>query len=220
MIASDSMYWGRPEETGLWIAKVDFLPGTILWETKSKLITKIIKTDSTNIKLCYSPKWSPNGKKIIFVMGNKTQTNLESKAIFSINSDGNKLTKLTDDLKDIKHLTWHPNGKKIAFIANKDNKDKIYIMNDDGKNIKRLSRDNINQEYHPFWLELIRKNKGENRRSYLGAPRSDPNPDSLHSLLLCTIAEWRNWNNRLSYSVCLLKILKILQRSSVYCKDG
>lgn len=148
VIASDSSYWGRPDEIGLWVSKIDFPPGTRQWDIDSKeLITKIIKTDSTQTNLCSCPKWSPDGKKIIFIMGN-----VESKGIFCINPDGSNLTKLIDNLEDIKHLIWHPNGKKIACVINKDGKEKIYIMSCDGKKMRKLT--NIfSQEYYPFWLK-------------------------------------------------------------------
>ena len=50
------------------------------------------------------------------------------------------------------HPTWSPDGKRIAFIAGKNPGDdaQIYVMDVDGRNRKRLTRDFVHKRL-PSW---------------------------------------------------------------------
>ncbi|HEY6143515.1 MAG TPA: DPP IV N-terminal domain-containing protein [Flavobacterium sp.] len=123
----------------------------------SKIYT--INSDGTNlVRINHnardedSPKFSPDGKKIVFDanVGNNTH-------IFTMNIDGTnekQITNFTDGTNYVSAYTgsWSPDGTKIIFLSNKD-KDggsKIYTINSDGTNLVRINH-NVRGEDSPTW---------------------------------------------------------------------
>jgi Tol biopolymer transport system component len=96
--------------------------------------------------------WSPDNTKILFVSKRDGD-----KEIYMIDVGGNNLTNLTKNLGyyDV-NPAWSPDGKEIAFSSEREGhkgKSKIYIMNADGSNVRRLTDDNNieHSEYNPIW---------------------------------------------------------------------
>jgi Tol biopolymer transport system component len=58
--------------------------------------------------------------------------------IYTINSDGTSLTRLTDDPADDLHPEWSPDGTRIAFNSNRTGDHGIYVMDADGSNVVRI----------------------------------------------------------------------------------
>ena len=81
------------------------------------------------------PAWSPDGKTIAFSAWNN-----ENKDIYTIDVDGNNLTKLTDaeNKTHNEYPSWSPNGNKITYRSNKGLEADIYIMNKDGSNKEKM----------------------------------------------------------------------------------
>jgi Tol biopolymer transport system component len=53
--------------------------------------------------------------------------------IYSLNSDGSDLRRLTaNDASDMAPA-WSPDGTRIAFMSNRDGNNEIYVMNASGK---------------------------------------------------------------------------------------
>ena len=70
--------------------------------------------------------------------------------IYTINTDGGRLTRLTDnDIYD-GECTWSPDGSKIAFVSKRDGNYEIYTMNVDGSDVTRLTDDPAN-DFSPAW---------------------------------------------------------------------
>ncbi len=100
----------------------------------------------------YHPSWSPDGKKIAFT-SHRNGGNIQ---IFVMDSDGQNPIRLTNEVWD-ENPDWSPDGQKIAFIGYKhaggdgDVWDSdIYVMDPDGKNRTRISRERGNN-YDPTW---------------------------------------------------------------------
>lgn len=70
--------------------------------------------------------------------------------IWSVDSDGNGLTKLTDAVGYEGNGAWSPNGEKIAFDSDEHGNYDIFVMNPDGTGQKRLTRSKVG-ELWPKW---------------------------------------------------------------------
>ncbi len=70
--------------------------------------------------------------------------------IYTVDTDGTGLTKLTNNTIGDYEPEWSPLGNKIAFSSNQDGNQEIYIMNDDGTNRVRLT-DNPAHDWDPAW---------------------------------------------------------------------
>ena len=88
--------------------------------------------------------WSPDGKKFTFHQGV-----FVPREIWTANSDGTDLIKITDDGYDDEDPTWSSSGTKIV-VGRGINGHEIYVMNADGSNPIRLT-DNAEKNAHPQW---------------------------------------------------------------------
>lgn len=116
-------------------------------------------TNSTNCEVWW-PEWSPDGKKIAFIVTRKeadTFTTRWACNILIINADGSNQMQLTNNYPSRDYsllpynahdLAWSPDGEKIAFESYNNNFDglDIYVVNSDGTGQKRLTSTS-----GPFW---------------------------------------------------------------------
>lgn len=91
-----------------------------------------------------SPKWAPDGSKILFV--SKRGGNPE---IYTMNTDGTNTTKITTSKYSIMP-SWSPDGSKIVYRANENGNPEIYIMNADGTGKKKITNNLVAGE-SPSW---------------------------------------------------------------------
>ncbi len=77
------------------------------------------------------PAWSPDGKKIAFY-----RITSSSRDIFTINSDGSGLEKLTNTPTQDSNPAWSPNGARIAYTVCCHD---IWMMNANGTNKTNLT---------------------------------------------------------------------------------
>jgi Tol biopolymer transport system component len=82
-----------------------------------------------------SPKWSPDGKKIVFA-SNRDDPKSE---IYVMNADGSGVTRLTNSPEEDSGPTWSPDGNKIAFVSNRTGNYEIYTMNADGSALQDIT---------------------------------------------------------------------------------
>jgi Tol biopolymer transport system component len=59
---------------------------------------------------------------------------------------------LTQNSGDDTRPVWSPDGSMIAFESWRDGARAVYVMDADGRNLRRLSADNGASEYAPEWL--------------------------------------------------------------------
>lgn len=84
------------------------------------------------------PAWSPDGKRVAFV--SDRDGNLE---IYSINTDGTGVVRLTNDPAQDFAPAWSPDGKSIVFSSDRDDRDflrlQLFVVNVDGTGLHSLS---------------------------------------------------------------------------------
>lgn len=86
-----------------------------------------------------SPRWSPDGKKIVFARSDGN--------IYTVDPSSRKVTRLTHAEEGVYHSCpdWSPDGKKIVFHSSgKDGYADLYMMNADGSNMSQIA--GINEE--------------------------------------------------------------------------
>lgn len=83
----------------------------------------------------FSPRWSPDGSQILFV----SYRDNTGAHIYLIDKDGDNLIRLpTGPFYDYGPI-WSPDGNQIAFLSDRDGRLKVYIMDADGNNVRKLT---------------------------------------------------------------------------------
>ena len=77
-----------------------------------------------------SPKWSPNGKYIVFVSGSGIGDNTTFE-IYSVSINDKKIQQLTENSFYDSNPTWSSNGSKIIFQSSTDDNVDIYMIDFD-----------------------------------------------------------------------------------------
>ncbi len=83
------------------------------------------------------PKWSPDGKQIVFA-SDRTGT-LD---IYVMNADGSNQRNLTNTTSRNRWPIWSPDGQTIYFQSNRSGSIQIYSMKVDGSNLQQLTTNN------------------------------------------------------------------------------
>ena len=97
------------------------------------------------------PTWSPDGKQIAFAAGGRQKVDFD---IYVMDTDGGNIRPLTDDRASDNDPAWSPDGRQIAFRSSRAGGG-IYVMNANGKNIRRLTF--FEEDQHPAWSPAGKK---------------------------------------------------------------
>ena len=97
-----------------------------------------------------APSWSPDGKQIVFA-NDKEDYRSGNFEIFTIEPENSEAEKrLTFRKRYDVSPVFSPNGKKIVFVSELDGNSEVYLMNSDGTNLVRLTR-NAAEDISPRW---------------------------------------------------------------------
>lgn len=124
-------------------SKLAFIKEDSLYISNADGTNQIQLTNSQFPVYDASPRWSPNGKKIVF---SRSDGN-----IYTIQVDNKKVTNLTNTEEPIfnSEPDWSPDGSKIIFHSNRTERSHLYVMNANGSNVKQLTglSNNESSEY-------------------------------------------------------------------------
>ena len=83
------------------------------------------------------PCWSPDGSKIAFQSRRDNHAHPE---IYTMNTNGKQILRLTEGNGANVRPSWSPNGKKIAYVSDRAGDWNIYVMDADGQNTVRITQ--------------------------------------------------------------------------------
>lgn len=98
------------------------------------------------------PDWSPDGRKIAYVVNRDGDTNIYVLDLQTMNT-----TQLKSDSLDGFAPKWSPDGKQISFVSNssankRDGRSQVFIMNADGTGVKQMTHYDLDHfEDSPVW---------------------------------------------------------------------
>ncbi|MCX6555953.1 MAG: hypothetical protein NTW95_00740 [Candidatus Aminicenantes bacterium] len=100
----------------------------------------------------FAAKWSPDSARFIY-----TSNRSGNQEIYTCNIDGSNELQLTHTSVDEWMPTWSPDGSQIAFSlstgvweAGSRTTYEIFVMNNDGTNVRQLTNNNF-FDYYPRW---------------------------------------------------------------------
>ena len=104
----------------------------------------------------YNPRWSSNGKYIVFERNlGPTEKNPHAQQfdIFIMDADGNNERRLTFHPQNDTYPCWSPDGKQIAFTGIRDGVPNIHIMKLATGNIRQLTKNKDGKTFAtmPSW---------------------------------------------------------------------
>jgi len=117
------------------LAYLSYLPVPSIWGQKvpGGPLVKLYQPSDSRLNV-YTPVWSPDGSRIAFV-----QTDGKGYAdIMLLDVATERLKRLTNMDGLNSEICWNPAGNRIAFLSDRGGSPQIYLMDDDGTNVRML----------------------------------------------------------------------------------
>ncbi len=120
--------------------------------TDGKFQINVVNADGSGAKVLIphrafeeSPRWSPDGKALLFV-----STRDGNQEIYRADADGTNVKRLTSEVAADNCPSWSPDGRRVAFASGRSGNLEIHVMNADGSEVRRLTN-HPRMDYWPVW---------------------------------------------------------------------
>jgi len=117
------------------------------------------------------PTWSPDGSQVAFL-----RVTSDGQVIYTVDSDGSDLNKVTGNGYDDSDPAWSPDGNRIAFYSRRDGGAGIYTIRPDGSDLNRIVGKGINDS-NPTWAP-------SGNRIAFDSPRGEGLTDDIYTIRL------------------------------------
>lgn len=96
--------------------------------------------------LVSSPAWSPDGKRLAFVQGDRRGNS----DIMVLDLATGRARRLTDGNGINTEPSWNPAGTQLAFTSDREGGPQVFLMQDDGSNLRKLTTEGL-YNASPSW---------------------------------------------------------------------
>ena len=135
------------------LRETDEKSNIVLLDKHGKLIQKLTNNDHRN----NYPKWSKDGKEIIYFSRKDTEN--KDDEIYRLNIETQQDVRLTDWPKHNFCPAWSNDDQKIVYVTSMEgSRPEIYIMDSDGKNKTRITHNDLGEtlpDWHPKENKLL-----------------------------------------------------------------
>jgi TolB protein len=97
-------------------------------------------TFTTKLVQNVGPKYSPDGKQILFASDRETVDPLTQQDLWVMPASGGKTRRLTNNLNNRESRGWSPDGRRIVTQTVTDGVGQIVVMDADGRNQKVITK--------------------------------------------------------------------------------
>ena len=93
---------------------------------------------SVNFRMTFAPRFSPDGNKIVM---SYTDPDIGNSEIYILDLKTRISKRVTNNSAIDVSASFSPDGKKIVFNSDRSGRRHLYIADENGKNVKRISRE-------------------------------------------------------------------------------
>lgn len=164
-------------------------PEIFLLDPASREVTRLTKSFGVDV----DPAWSPNGQKLAFVSSRSNQPMIYVGDVDKLKTNPSVGTRMTFAGKYNATPSWSPDGKKIVFASQEQNFN-LFMMNSDGTNLERLTKDEGHNEDPHFSPDgnfiVFSSNRSGQKNVYIISADGTTTRRITHGLGNCMAPKW------------------------------
>lgn len=113
---------------------------TYLFDVERRIISEFPSPGN-----CYRAVWSPEGSRIA------CKSNAGGSDLYVIDVFGGRIDRLTENRAAEDEFAWSPDGTQIAYVAVEGQRQDIYVVDVETRDIRQITRGSGNFNFSPAW---------------------------------------------------------------------